>query len=67
MVGMVRFVEADSAMTPPDPLALTRRGLMDLLDLARRFKGLSADDSTPGAAHDNERRRLPGPVVRDDV
>jgi phytoene dehydrogenase-like protein len=44
MVDMGRFVKPILAMTPPDPMALTRRGLMDLLFLGRRFRSLSTED-----------------------
>jgi phytoene dehydrogenase-like protein len=43
MVDMGRFVKPILAMTPPDPMALTRQGLMDLLFLGRRFGALSDD------------------------
>jgi phytoene dehydrogenase-like protein len=44
MIDMGRFVKPLLAMTPPDPMTLNRRGLMDLLSLARRFRALSDDD-----------------------
>jgi len=44
MVDMARFVKPLLDMTPPDPLSLDPRGMMDLLRLGRRFKGLSRDD-----------------------
>ncbi len=44
MVDMGRFVKPMLGMTPPDPLALTRQGLADLLFLGRRFKALSDED-----------------------
>ncbi len=44
MVDMGRFVKPILGMAPPDPLALTRQGLTDLLFLGRRFKALSDAD-----------------------
>ncbi|MDQ3212398.1 MAG: NAD(P)/FAD-dependent oxidoreductase [Acidobacteriota bacterium] len=44
MVDMGRFVKPILGMAPPDPLALTRQGLRDLLFLGRRFKALSDAD-----------------------
>jgi phytoene dehydrogenase-like protein len=44
MVDMARFVKPLLDMTPPDPLSLDPRGLIDLLRLGRRFQGLSRDD-----------------------
>jgi len=44
MVDMGRFVKPILSMTPPDPLSLDPRGLMDLLFLGRRFQALSDED-----------------------
>jgi phytoene dehydrogenase-like protein len=44
MIEMGRFVKPILTMTPPDPMSLDRRGIMDLLALGRRFKGLRDDD-----------------------
>jgi phytoene dehydrogenase-like protein len=44
MVDMGRFVKPILSMTPPDPLSLDPRGLIDLLQLGRRFRALSNTD-----------------------
>ena len=44
MVEMARFVKPILNMTPPDPLSLDPRGLMKLLFLGRRFRGLADVD-----------------------
>jgi phytoene dehydrogenase-like protein len=44
MVEMGRFVKPILGMTPPDPMKLDPRGLMDLLALGRRFRALSDED-----------------------
>src|SRR5689334_23907566 len=44
MVEMGRFVKPILTMTPPDPTSLDLRGLIDLMSLARRFRGLSNAD-----------------------
>ena len=66
MVEMARFVKPILDMTPPDPFSLDPRELRKLLFLARRFQALPGQDNIQhGAAHDHERRGLPGSVVRD--
>ena len=66
MVEMGRFVKPILTMTPPDPTTLEPRGLKDLLFLARRFQALlRRGQIQPDPVDDDERRRLPGPVVRD--
>jgi phytoene dehydrogenase-like protein len=44
MVEMGRFVKPILGMTPPDPTSLSPKGLMDLLFLGRRFRGLPYED-----------------------
>jgi phytoene dehydrogenase-like protein len=44
MGDMGRFVKPILAMTPPDPMSLDPRGLVDLLQLGRRFRALSDAD-----------------------
>ena len=44
MVEMGRFVKPILGMTPPDPMSLSPKGLMNLLFLGRRFQRLSPDD-----------------------
>src|SRR6201995_1944347 len=44
MVEMGRFVKPILNMTPPDPMSLDAKGLMDLLFLGRRFRSLSNED-----------------------
>jgi len=44
MVEMARFVKPILNMTPPDPMSLDPRGLMDLLFLGRRFRALPDRD-----------------------
>jgi phytoene dehydrogenase-like protein len=44
MVEMGRFVKPILDMTPPDPTSLDPRGLLDLLFLGRRFRGLPEQD-----------------------
>src|SRR3954447_759376 len=44
MVDMGRFVKPLLEMTPPDPMSLDPRGLMDLFRLTRRFASLSDHD-----------------------
>jgi phytoene dehydrogenase-like protein len=44
MVEMGRFVKPILGMTPPDPTALTLKGVQDLLFLGRRFQKLPHDD-----------------------
>ncbi len=41
MVDMARFVKPILSMVPPDPLSFDLPGLARLLDLGRRFRGLS--------------------------
>ena len=66
MVEMGRFAKPILGMTPPDPTSLDPRGLLELLSLGKRFRAHARPRSRqPGAAADDERRRLPRPVVRD--
>src|SRR5213078_1728641 len=44
MVEMAHFVKPIMNMTPPDPASLNPKGLMEMLDMGRRFQKLSADD-----------------------
>jgi phytoene dehydrogenase-like protein len=44
MIEMGRFVKPILGMAPPDPTALDLRGLLELLRLGQRFRGLSAED-----------------------
>jgi phytoene dehydrogenase-like protein len=44
MIDMGRFVKPILSMTPPDPMSLDPRGLVDLLQLGRRFRALSNAD-----------------------
>jgi len=46
MARMARFVRPLLAMTPPNLHAPGVRGVMELIGLARRFHGLSADDQS---------------------
>jgi phytoene dehydrogenase-like protein len=44
MVEMAQFVKPIMSMTPPDPMSLNLKGLMDLLTMGRRFQRLPAED-----------------------
>lgn len=44
MVEMGRFAKPILGMTPPDPTSLDPRGLLDLLSVGRRFRGMRAHD-----------------------
>src|SRR5690349_11543194 len=44
MQAMCRFVKPILNMTPPDPMSLDPRGLMDLLFLGKRFRALPDQD-----------------------
>jgi phytoene dehydrogenase-like protein len=44
MVEMGRFAKPILAMTPPDPTRLDPRGLLELLGMGRRFRGMRAHD-----------------------
>jgi len=44
MVEMGRFAKPILAMTPPDPTKLDPRGLLDLLSVGRRFRGMRPHD-----------------------
>ena len=66
MVEMARFIKPILAITPPDLTSLDPRPLLPLAGLARTLPaaaGAPAGGLRP--ADDDERRRLPRPVVRD--
>ena len=44
MVEMGRFAKPILSMTPPDPTSLDPRGLLELLSIGKRFRGMSAHD-----------------------
>ncbi len=44
MVEMGRFAKPILSLTPPDPTSLDPRGLIDLLSIGRRFRGMRAHD-----------------------
>ena len=44
MVEMGRFAKPILAMTPPDPTRLDPRGLLELVAMGRRFRGMRAHD-----------------------
>ncbi|HYW70490.1 MAG TPA: NAD(P)/FAD-dependent oxidoreductase [Pyrinomonadaceae bacterium] len=44
MVEMAHFVKPIMNMTPPDPASLNPKGLLELLNMGRRFQKLSTDD-----------------------
>ncbi|MCC7181727.1 MAG: NAD(P)/FAD-dependent oxidoreductase [Acidobacteria bacterium] len=44
MVEMGRFAKPILAMTPPDPTKLDPRGLLDLLSVGKRFRGMRPHD-----------------------
>jgi len=44
MVEMGRFAKPILAMTPPDPTRLDPRGLLELLGMGQRFRGMRAHD-----------------------
>jgi phytoene dehydrogenase-like protein len=44
MIELAHFVKPIMNMTPPDPVSLNPRGLLELLRMGRRFQKLSADD-----------------------
>ncbi len=44
MVEMGRFAKPILSMTPPDPLSLDPRGLLDLLSVGKRFRGMRYHD-----------------------
>jgi phytoene dehydrogenase-like protein len=44
MVEMGRFAKPILAMTPPDPLSLDPRGLLELLSIGQRFRGMRMHD-----------------------
>ena len=44
MVEMGRFAKPILSMTPPDPTSLDPRGLLELLSIGRRFRGMRAQD-----------------------
>src|SRR6187399_2705953 len=44
MVEMGRFAKAILNMTPPDPMSLDPRGLLELLSMGKRFRGMNAHD-----------------------
>jgi len=44
MVEMGRFAKPILSMTPPDPMSLDPRGLLDLLSVGKRFRGMRYHD-----------------------
>jgi phytoene dehydrogenase-like protein len=44
MVEMGRFAKPILSMTPPDPTSLDPRGLLELVGMGRRFRGMRAHD-----------------------
>ncbi|MBL8136042.1 MAG: NAD(P)/FAD-dependent oxidoreductase [Acidobacteria bacterium] len=44
MVEMGRFAKPILGMTPPDPMSLDPRGLLDLLSVGKRFRGMRYHD-----------------------
>src|SRR6188508_2530658 len=44
MVEMARFVKPILNMTPPDPMSLDPRGLLELLGIGRRFRAMRSHD-----------------------
>ncbi|MGE3276534.1 MAG: phytoene desaturase family protein [Vicinamibacterales bacterium] len=44
MIEMGRFAKPILGMTPPDPTSLDPRGLLDLLSVGRRFRGMRPHD-----------------------
>ena len=44
MIEMGRFAKPILSMTPPDPTSLDPRGLLELLSIGKRFRGMSAHD-----------------------
>jgi phytoene dehydrogenase-like protein len=44
MIEMGRFAKPILAMTPPDPTSLDPRGLLELLSIGRRFRGMRNHD-----------------------
>ncbi|MEZ5285816.1 MAG: NAD(P)/FAD-dependent oxidoreductase [Vicinamibacterales bacterium] len=44
MIEMGRFAKPILSMTPPDPTSLDPRGLLELLSIGRRFRGMRAAD-----------------------
>ncbi len=44
MVEMGRFAKPILGLTPPDPTSLDPRGLLELLSIGRRFRGMRAHD-----------------------
>jgi phytoene dehydrogenase-like protein len=44
MIEMGRFAKPILGMTPPDPTSLDPRGLLDLLSIGRRFRGMRRHD-----------------------
>jgi len=44
MVEMGRFAKPILSMTPPDPMSLEPRGLLDLLSVGKRFRGMRYHD-----------------------
>ncbi|MGE0041729.1 MAG: phytoene desaturase family protein [Vicinamibacterales bacterium] len=44
MIEMGRFAKPILGLTPPDPTSLDPRGLLDLLAIGRRFRGMGAHD-----------------------
>src|SRR6188474_3060691 len=44
MVEMGRFAKPILGMTPPDPTSLDPRGLLELLSIGRRFRGMRSHD-----------------------
>ena len=66
MAEMARFIKPILSIVPPDPGKISPIEWLPLAPLAKSFRDLpaeAADDVHP--ADDDERRRLPGPVVRD--
>jgi phytoene dehydrogenase-like protein len=44
MIEMGRFAKPILALTPPDPASLNLRGVLDLLAIGKRFRGMRAHD-----------------------
>jgi phytoene dehydrogenase-like protein len=44
MIEMGRFAKPILSLTPPDPTSLDPRGLLELLSIGRRFRGMRAHD-----------------------